>query len=84
MSSNEGDCLSQRGGNSKRVKKTLTIFKNLLLQNQQAKINQIWYILSWVIGIQVCSVKGPGPLQRGDNCKKGVGSFKNVILMNLS
>jgi hypothetical protein len=34
----------QGGGNSKRVK-ILNIFKNLL-QNQQAKINQIWYISS--------------------------------------
>ena len=32
--------------------------------------------------IQVCSIKGPGPLQRRDNCKKGVGSFKNLILKN--
>jgi hypothetical protein len=27
----------------------------------------------WVRGIQACSIKGPGPLQRGDN-------FKNVKL----
>jgi hypothetical protein len=35
--------------------------------------------------IQVCSNKGPGPLQRGDNqkkCKNGVGSFKNLLLQN--
>jgi hypothetical protein len=34
---------------------------------------------SWVKGIQVCSNKRPGPLQRGDNkkkCKNGVGSFE--------
>jgi hypothetical protein len=69
--SKEGDSSSPRGDNSKRVKKTLTIFKNLLLQNQQAKFNQTWYKLSlgmcWVKGIQVCSNKGPGRLQRGDN-----------------
>jgi hypothetical protein len=35
-----------------------------------------------VKGIQVCSVRGPGPLQRGDNHKNGVGSFKNLILEN--
>jgi hypothetical protein len=32
-------------------------------------------------GIQVCSNKGQGPLQRGDNhknVKNGVGSFKNL------
>jgi hypothetical protein len=33
------------------------------------------------MGIQVCAIKGPGPLQRGDN-RNGVGSFKNLILMN--
>jgi hypothetical protein len=35
-------------------------------------------------GIQVCSNKGPCPLQRGDNhkkCKNG-GSFKSLILKN--
>jgi hypothetical protein len=32
----------------------------------------------WVKGIEVCSNKGPGPLQMGDNCKKG-GSFKNLL-----
>jgi hypothetical protein len=38
-----------------------------------------------VRGIQVCSNKGPGPLQRGDNNKNkknGVGSFQNLILKN--
>jgi hypothetical protein len=29
-----------------------------------------------VKGIQVCSNKGPGPLQRGDNHNNGMGSFK--------
>jgi hypothetical protein len=33
-------------------------------------------------GIQVCSIKGPGLIQRGDNCKNGVGSFKNLIPKN--
>jgi hypothetical protein len=28
---------------------------------------------------EVCSNKGPGPLQRGDNHKNGVGSFKNLL-----
>jgi hypothetical protein len=27
-------------------------------------------------------MKGSGPLQRGDNCKDGVGSFTNLILKN--
>jgi hypothetical protein len=30
----------------------------------------------WVKGILNCSNKGPGPLQRGDNYKNGLGSFK--------
>jgi hypothetical protein len=37
------------------------------------------------MGIQACSNKGPGFLQRGDNhkkCKNGVGSFKNLLLQN--
>jgi hypothetical protein len=34
------------------------------------------------MGIQVCSIKGPGPFQRGDNRKKVVRSFKNLIVMN--
>jgi hypothetical protein len=40
----------------------LKIFKNLLLQNQQAKINQTWYKSSFG---EENSNKGPGPLQRG-------------------
>jgi hypothetical protein len=31
---------------------------------------------SWIKGILNCSNKGPGPLQRGDNCKNGVGHLK--------
>jgi hypothetical protein len=40
-----------------------------LLQNEQAKINQLCTNYPWVKRIQVCSNKGPGPLQRGDNHK---------------
>jgi hypothetical protein len=36
----------------------------------------------WVKEIPVCSNKGLGPLQRGDNHKNGVGSFKNLPLQN--
>jgi hypothetical protein len=36
----------------------------------------------WVKGILICSNKGTGPLQRGDNHKNGVGSFKNLVLQN--
>jgi hypothetical protein len=34
-----------------------------------------------VKGVQVCSIKGPGPLQRGDNhknVKMGWGHLKNL------
>jgi hypothetical protein len=37
-----------------------------------------------VKGIQVCPNNGPGPLQRGDNHKNGLGSFKNFLLQNLT
>jgi hypothetical protein len=33
-------------------------------------------------GIQFFLIKGPGPLQRGDNHENGVGSFKNLIVKN--
>jgi hypothetical protein len=33
----------------------------------------------WVKGILNCLNKGQGPLQRGDNLKNGVGSFKNLL-----
>jgi hypothetical protein len=39
----------------------------------------------WVKGIQVCSSKGSGSLQKGDNHKNEkhvVGSFQNLILKN--
>jgi hypothetical protein len=49
--------------------RTCFFVKNLLLQNQQAKINQTLYNYPLMKGIQVCSNKGPGSLQRGDNHK---------------
>jgi hypothetical protein len=55
--SNEGDCSSPRGDNSKRVK----IFKNFLL-----KLGKNY---PWVKGSQVYSNKGLDPPQRGDNHK---------------
>jgi hypothetical protein len=36
----------------------------------------------WGEGILNCSNKWPGPLQRGDNLKNGVGTFKNLLLQN--
>ena len=46
MSVKEGDSPSIKGDNSERVKYT----ENLFLQNQQAKINQTWYKLSFGVG----------------------------------
>jgi hypothetical protein len=53
--------------------------KNPLLQNQPANFNRTWYKSSLGNGILSCSNKGPCPLQRGDNHKNGVGSFKNFL-----
>jgi hypothetical protein len=38
----------------------------------------------WVKGILNCSNKRPGLLQKGDNYKNGVESFKNLFLQRLS
>jgi hypothetical protein len=49
----------------------------------QAKFNRTLYKLSLGKGIQVCSKKGPGPFQRGDNhknAKMGWGLLKIVFL----
>jgi hypothetical protein len=66
--SNEGDHPSPRGDNSKRVKmhwKFLKIFSRTSYSNS-IKFGTNY---SWVKGNQVCSNKGLGPLQRGDNHK---------------
>jgi hypothetical protein len=53
--------------------------KNILLQNQKANFNQTWHKSSLGKGNLNCLNKGPDPLQRGDNRKNGVGSFKNLL-----
>jgi hypothetical protein len=58
--SNEGDSPSSRGDNSES-KNTLKNFK-YLLQNQKAKFNQTGANFPWMKGVQVCSIKGTGPL----------------------
>jgi hypothetical protein len=73
---NEEDNPSPRGDNTERVKihKNYSNFLYLLnLHNQNP----------WVKGIQVCSFKGSGPLQRGDNhknVKMGWGHLKILFL----
>jgi hypothetical protein len=74
---NEGECPSPRGDNSKS-KNALKIFKTLL-HNQEANFNQTWYKSSLGKENSKLFKIGPGPLQRGDNYKNGVGSFKNLI-----
>ena len=67
--SKEGDSPSPRGDNSKRVKihwKFLKIFFSRTNGPNSIKLGTKY---PWVKGIQVCSNKGPGPLQRGDNHK---------------
>ena len=53
-----------------------TEFKKNLFQNQNANSIKLSTNYPWVKRIQVCSNKGPGPLQRGDiykNVKMGWG-----------
>jgi hypothetical protein len=65
-------------------KNTLKTFENLL-QKLWVKFNKLGTNYPWMKGIQVCSNKGPGPFQKGDNhkkCENRVGSFENLLLQN--
>jgi hypothetical protein len=75
--SNEGDCPTPRGDNSESVKIHWKFLKIFSRTNHPNSI-KLGTNYPWVKGIQVCSNKEPGPLQRGDNCKNGGG----VILQN--
>jgi hypothetical protein len=65
--SNEGNCPSSMGDNSKRVK----IQWFFLIFSRTSRTNSIKLITHypWIKGIQVCSNKGPGPFLRGQNHK---------------
>jgi hypothetical protein len=63
----------------KTIFKRVYIFLKNLLQNQQPISIKLGTNHRWVKEILNCSNKGPNPLQEGDNCKKGVGSFKNLL-----
>jgi hypothetical protein len=80
--SNEGNIPSPRGDNSKRVKihrKFLKIFS----RTSRPKLIKLNTNYPWVKGIQVCSNKGPGTIQSGDNHKNvKMGWVKNLILKN--
>jgi hypothetical protein len=83
--SKEGDNPSPKGDNSEKVKihwKFSKIFFSRTSRLKSIKLNTKY---PWVKGIQVCSNKGPGSLQRGDNhknVKMGWGHFKNLFLQN--
>jgi hypothetical protein len=80
--SNKRDSPSPRGDNSERVKiqwKFLNIFSRTNLSNY-IKLGTNY---PWIKENQVCRNKGPDPLQREDNHKNGVVSFKNLLLQNL-
>jgi hypothetical protein len=68
--SNERDCHSPReDNNNERVKihcKFLKIFFSRTSRPNSIKLGTNY---PWENGMQVCSNKGPGPLQRGDNHK---------------
>jgi hypothetical protein len=76
--SNEGDSPSPRGDNSERVKIHWNFLK---IFSRTSKPNSIKLGTNHPLikGIQVCSNKWPGLLQRGDNHKNGVGSFQNFL-----
>jgi hypothetical protein len=67
--SNEGDCPSPRGDNSKRVKIHWKFLKIFFSRSSRPNSIKRGTHYPWVKGIQVCSNKGPGPLLRGDNHK---------------
>jgi hypothetical protein len=67
--SKEGDSPSQRGDNSKRIKVHWKFFKIFFPRTSRPKSIKLITNYPWLKGIQVCSTKGPGPLQRGDNHK---------------
>jgi hypothetical protein len=83
LCSNEGNCQSPRGDNSKRVRIHRNFFKIFFSRTSRPNSIKLGTHHPCKKGIQVCSNKGPVSLLhvlRGDNykkCKNGVGSFKN-------
>jgi hypothetical protein len=59
----EGDSPSPRGDNGKRVKISRKFLK-IFSRTSRPKSIKLGTNYPWVKGIQVCSNKGPGPLQR--------------------
>jgi hypothetical protein len=74
--SSEGDSPSPRGDNSERVKIHRKILKIFLSRISRLNTIKLGTNHPWTKGIQVCSNKGSGPLQRRENVKMGWGHFK--------
>jgi hypothetical protein len=68
VSSNEGDCPSSRGDNSKTMKIHWKLYK-IFSRTSRPNSIKLGTHHPCVKGIQVCSNKGPGALLRGDNYK---------------
>jgi hypothetical protein len=63
--SKEGDCLSPRGDNSKRVKMHGILKKIFFSRTSWSNSIKLGTNYPWVKRIQFCLNEGPGPLQRG-------------------
>ena len=77
----EGDSPSPRGDNSKRVKIHRIFFK-IFSRISRPKSIKLGTNYPWVKGIQVCSNKGTGPLQRGDNNKNFKMGWGNLNMIS--
>jgi hypothetical protein len=69
VSSNKRDSPSPRGDDSKRVKIQWQFLKIFFSRTSWPNSIKLGTNYSWKKENQVCSNKGPGPLQRGDNHK---------------
>jgi hypothetical protein len=81
----EGDIPSPRGDNSERVKIHRKFWK-IFSRTSQPKSIKLGTNYPFVKRIQVCSNKGSGPLQTGDNhrnVRKGWGHLKILFLRTM-
>jgi hypothetical protein len=69
---NKGPGRLQRGDNHKNVKMGWGHLKVFFSRTSWPNSIKLKTNYPWMKGIQVCSNKGPGPLQRGNNHKKNV------------
>ena len=80
--SNEWDSPSPKGDTKKRVKIHWKILEIFFSRTSKPKSIILGTNYPWVKGIQICSNKGPGSLQRGDNhknVKMGWGHLKSFF-----